>query len=426
MTPQTQKAPLPRALPEPVLALCHRLEERDISAWSQGEALLEDLRPVPGSVRRTPTEPHSARVLLCTATATELLAILPRAVVTASRARRLTLATPAGPIDLLPVGHGDLEPILLNFGLSVFAFAFRPTTEHWCDPVGARAAFHDGILDITTAAADAFGPNPFGIAPRRYWISARLLSAYALEASSKLLEAARNALPQTLERLPRAAPARREVSRILAASAPERGLSFLRESGVSAALFPGMDPAGESIVAQLGPLPALRWAAWLRGSAIQRALVQFRMPLTLARQIEGLDRSHPIDRHIESLREVGVRKILGRLGDEEIDGLFRWRRLELAATAQTQETRTQSERLDEIEAQFEEARSNRQRGGQVRALALGGEAVMATLGAGPGPHVGQALAHLATFIEAHPGSNERSALERELRNWASKDRGESR
>lgn len=399
-------------MPKPLLELCQRLEERGISTWSQGEGLLDDLRPLDSAVPMT-TGRRSARTLLCRVNPPELLDALPRAVVTASRARRLTLATEAGPIDLLPVGQGDLERLLLDFGLSPFAFAFRPTEQCWCDPVGARATFDEGILDITVAT-----PNPFGIAPRRYWIAARLLSEYVLEPSSILLEAARAALPDALERLPQAAPARREIARVLASPAPERGLAFLRKSGLSAALFPGMDPAGESIIAHLGPLPALRWAAWLRGSAIQSALVRLRMPPALAQRIERLHRSHPIDRRIESLREVGVRKILGRLGEEEIDGLFRWRRLELAAAPQTQETRTRSKRLDEIEARFEEVQSHRERSGQVRALALDGKAVMAALGTGPGPHVGRALAHLASFVETHPDSNERKALERELEDWA--------
>ena len=223
-----------------------------------------------------------------------------------------------------------------------------------------------------------------------------------------------------LERLPQAAPARREVSRILASPAPERGLAFLRKTGVSVALFPGMDPARESTIARLGPLPALRWAAWLRGSAIQSALVRLRMPPALARRIERLDRSHPIDRRTESLREVDVRRILGRLADDEIDGLFSWRRLELAAAPQNEETRTRSKRLDELEERFGEVRSRRERGGQVRELALDGKAVMAELGIGPGPQVGRALAHLATFVEKHPHSNERKALERELRDWVAK------
>jgi len=395
--------------------LCRRLEERGIPTWSQGEGLLADLRP-PDFLDRAATEPCRARSLLCTASPSELLEALPRAVVTGCDAHRLTLATETGPIDLLPVGRGEVEQALLNFGLSPLAFAYRPTEERWCDPLGARAAFDEGVLDVATTT-----PNPFEIAPRRYWIGARLLSEYALEPSSNLLEAARTALPDVLERLPEAAPARREISRILASPAPERGLAFLRKSGLSPALFPGMDPAGESIISEIGRLPALRWAAWLHGTAIQRAVVRLRVPPPIARRIEHIVRSHPIDRRVESLREVGVRKILANLREEEIDGLFRWRRFELAAGPQTEERKTRSRRLDEIEARFEEVRRHRERSGQVRALALDGKAVMAALGAGPGPHVGRALAHLATFVESHPDSNDPEALGAELSDWAAKN-----
>lgn len=412
---RTEKAAEPRPLPNSLLELCHQLEERGIPTWSQGEGLLDDLRPLDSAGPKA-SQPRSARSLLCQADPSELLNALPRAVVTANNARRLTLATPASPIDLLPVGRGDLEQVLLDFGLSPFAFAFRPAGDRWCDPIGARAAFDQGILDISLAT-----PNPFDIAPRRYWIAARLLSERGLEPASSLLEAARAALPDALDRLPQAAPARRELSRILASPAPERGLAFLRESGVSPALFPGMDPAGESQIGRLGPLPALRWAAWLHGCAIQRAIVRLRVPPSLARRIERIQGSHPIDRRVESLRETGVRKILGRLRDEEIQGLFAWRRLELAAAPQTEETRSRSMRLDLLEARFEDARNHRERSGHIRALALDGTAVMTALAAGPGPRVGRALAHLANFVEAHPDSNERGALERELSDWAAKN-----
>lgn len=415
MTQRTEIAAVPRALPPSLFELCQHLEERGIPTWSQGEGLLDDLRPLDAAGRAS-NAPPSTRSLLCTASPTELLDALPRAVVTADRAQRLTLATGNGPIDLMPVGRGDLDRVLLDFGLSAFAFAYRPTQANWCDPLDARAAFDDGVLDVTTTA-----PNPFDVAPRRYWIGARLLSEYTLEPSVRLLDAAVAALPEVLERLPQAAPARREVSRILASANPQRGLAFLRKSGVSPALFPGLDPAGESAIAQFGPLPALRWAAWLHGCAIQRALVRLRVPPPLSRGIERVHRSHPIDRRVESLREVGVRKILSQLSSEEIDGLFLWRRFELAAGPQTEETRTRSRRLDDFEARFEEVRSHQARSGRVRALALDGKAVMAALGAGPGPHVGRALAHLASFVESQPESNDRESLEEELSDWAAKN-----
>ncbi|HEX9049821.1 MAG TPA: tRNA cytidylyltransferase, partial [Anaeromyxobacter sp.] len=50
-------------------------------------------------------------------------------------------------------------------------------------------------------------------------------------------------------------------------------------------------------------------------------------------------------------------------------------------------------------------------------LALDGRAVMAILGAGPGPHVGEALRHLLDRVLQDPALNAPAALEDELRGW---------
>jgi tRNA nucleotidyltransferase (CCA-adding enzyme) len=50
-------------------------------------------------------------------------------------------------------------------------------------------------------------------------------------------------------------------------------------------------------------------------------------------------------------------------------------------------------------------------------LALDGRAVMAILGAGPGPHVGEALRHLLDRVLEDPSLNEAAALGAELRAW---------
>jgi len=240
---------MPSALewPQPIADLAQRLEDQGIATWSHGEDLQSALRPTAaretGSATRALT--HS---LLCEADATSLLAVLPRAVVTARRAHRITQATAAGPVDLIPLDDRPIETRLLDFGLAPFAFAFRPRTSAWCDPLAARAGFEAGLLAPATA-----GPNPFELAPRRFWIAARLLAEHALEPTAALLALARAALPDALDRLPAAAPARRELSRILAAPAPAKGLAWLRESGVSDALFPGLDPAGELRIARLAP-----------------------------------------------------------------------------------------------------------------------------------------------------------------------------
>lgn len=409
----------PRALPPAHAELARRLEEAGIAAWSQGEGLLEDLAPAPAQPlpdsapfapyeRRKPT-----RVLLCAADGTAVLRALPQAVVTASDARRLTHGTSDGPIDLLPLGAHPIEEALLGFGLNVFGFAFRPATGSECDPASARASLARGELDVLRSE-----PNPFAEAPRRYWIAARLLSEYALEPSELLLASARAALVPNLERLPEGAPARRELERVLATPHPLPGLAFLRMTGLDRALFPGMKSGSAELVDALPPIPGLRWAAWLAGGPTGSTLRRLRVPHALTRRIERMLRYHPIDRVAAEYGEAGVRRILGRLDPDEIEGLFAWRRVEIERMKDAEAAARATRQLDALPAQLDAIRAQAARSDRVRSLALDGQAVMTILDCGPGRHIGQALAHLASHVEEHPDDNERAALEALLHTWA--------
>lgn len=410
---------IPRGLPKPVRELCLRLEERGIRTYSHGEGLLDDLRHTldPAALRAEQDADDDFRVtrsLLCATSAEEVLRALPRAVVTGEGARRITQATEAGPVDLVITGESALERALLAFGLGPLSFGFRPVDESWCDPAEQTRAYCEGRLELATRE-----PNPFVVAPRRYWIAARLIAEHDLEACPELLAAAREAMPEVKARLPQATPARRELSRILASRRPARALAFLRESGVAALLFPGTTQANEERVGDLPPLPAVRWAAWLRGSSTASALVRFRVPHALARRIERIQGSHPIERSVEAARDVGIRKLLQRHDAEEIEALLSWRRLELTSAVDASEAHEHEARLASIEDRIEELKAASARMDQVRTLAFDGRAVMKALGAGPGRHVGQALAHLARFVAEDPEANNQAALEAELQNWAS-------
>jgi hypothetical protein len=409
---------VPRGLPKPVLEICVHLEERGIRTLSHGEGLLDDLsQPRSTTAGEDPAEAHGlrhgTRSLLCAADSETVLRALPRAVVTGEAAGRLTQATRSGPIDLVFTGESSPEQALLNFGLGPFGFAFRPANESWCDPADQRRAFSEGRIELTTQH-----PNPFAVAPRRYWIAARLMAEHGLEAAPSLVSAARDAFPKIETRLPQAAPARREISRILAAENPGPALTFLRESGVSGLLVPGTQAENEARIGHLPPLAAVRWAAWLRGSATASSLVRFRVPHALARRVERLQGSHPLERSVEVARDLGIRKLLQRHGGEEIESLLAWRRLELATGANSTENDEVEARLGSIEERIAAVRTANAQAGQVQALALDGSAVMAVLGAGPGRHVGKALSHLARFVAEQPNTNEPSILEAELRAWA--------
>ena len=403
----------PRPLAPAHAEIAQRLESAGVAVWHQGEGLLDDLL---GREPGHPDPPGSARtpVLLCAARAEALLGVLPNAVVTAEQARRLTQGTASGPIDLLPMGPGPIAESLPRFGLSALSFAWRPIGEEWCDPVDARSLLARGLLGLSGHAEN---DNPVARAPRRYWMTARLLSEYALEPTGALLAAARSAFEASQEELPRGAPARRELTRVLLSDHPRPGLQFLADVGLAQSLLPGIEADAPEIVETLPLEPGLRFAAWLAGTSTQRALRLLRMPRGLAREIERLGRHHPIERSTAVDRETGLRRLLQRLSPQEIEHLLAWRRRELERAKPDPETEEAWRRLEALAAGIHRLEDQRSALDRIRQLAFDGQVVMTLLGRGPGPHVGEALAHLADFVSRHPEANERAALEAELRDW---------
>ena len=406
---QSRAHSLPRTLPKPLTELCAHLEERGLRSFSHGDGLLDELRPQP----RTEAAGPRTQSILCSGPPAQVLAALPKAVVTSEFGTRLTQATEGGPVDILCMGDGPMEEALLDFALGPYALAFRPADLRFCDPRNQLDALGQGRLELASRH-----PAPFAHAPRRYWIAARLAAEYDLTPTDDVIESARGSLEEITRRLPHGAPARREISRILASQDPTAGLAFLHDTGVTTQIAPGALPIQAARIARLPTLPSLRWAAWLRGSATARGLVRLRVPHRLARRVEHLQGLHPLDRSIESSRDVSIRRILSRTSEEERDALFAWRRLEVAEIENEVDAAAIEQRLQKVEARIEAMRANDTRAGQVRTLALDGSAVMELLGAGPGRHVGNALAHLARFVEAEPDSNETGLLEAELRRWA--------
>lgn len=405
---QSRSTPNPRALPKPVAELCTHLEARGLPSFSHGEGLLHDLHTEPAA--RVPS-----RSLLCAGTPEALLDALPKAVVTAEGGRRFTQATAEGPVDLVPCGADAPKAVFARYGLAPYAFAFRPKDESWLDPYDRLTGFLAGELDLAVATTPS---SAFETAPRRYWIAARLIAEHGLRPSPALLESARSAFATAASRLPQAAPARRELTRVLETPRPSAALLFLREVGVLDSLVPGTQAVHIERIDRLPPLLALRWAACLRGGATASAMIRFRVPHALAHQVERIQASHPLDRAVSPARDPGLRKLLSRVDEDALQALFAWRRLELADSPDRDEAARIEARLVAIEERIASIRSARQRSGEVRALALDGTAVMERLGAGPGRHVGQALGHLARFVAANPAANEPAALEEELVAWA--------
>ena len=403
-----ENAPVPIVLedfPRALLELCVRLESVGIAAYLQGEALLDAW--LGNSSGRA-----STYALVCVASAEQILRALPFAVVTAEAGRRLTQATGSGPVDLIPVGERGIDEALGAFGLAPLAVGYRPSEATWHTPGRQLEAVARRELSLLPDRA-----NPFQDAPRRYWLAAQLIAEFDLEPTRALVEAGREVFPELMSRLPEGAPARRVIARILACPRPSRALSFLRETGVSKAVLPGLEGQIETRVDALAQVASLRWAAFLRGTSTARALARLRMPADLARRISRVQEAHPLDRTIEGARDPQIRRAMTRLTPDELDGLIVWRRLELAGEHGSRDGDLLLQRLAKIEAGVMRIRSQVAADQSVRTLALRGSEVMRILGGGPGPHVGRALAHLAAVIAEAPERNEPAGLAAELLAW---------
>lgn len=393
-----------RSLPDPLLALCATLETAGVATYLQGEGLLDAWLGSPA------WDGTGIPALLCLAPSARIAALLPNAVVTAADGRRLSQASPIGPIDLLPAGDSTVERALAGFGLAPLAIALRPQSSAFADPFAQRPRLEK--RELAALGGDA---QRFRSAPRRLFLAAGLIARYGFEPTRELVESAREAACDA----PPAdgAPMRRALERVLVADAPQRALAFLRETGVTERLLPELDPANETRLALLDRGSALRWAAYLQGPGAGRALARLRMPHALARRITRLLEFHPLDRTIEADRDASIRRLLARLSPAELAGLILWRRSELASARPSAETTRGRERLDRIERAIERSRQQAASAESLRGLALSGADVMRILGAGPGPHVGRALAHLVRFVASDPARNDAIALEGELRVW---------
>jgi len=424
--PQQRRPQPPRPSPHDEIPsvgeLAASLISDGIPVWEHGDALLAELRPDSAPSTRAPTATFddgateiaraATRSLLCESSPERLLEVLPRAVVTAAGARRLTFATRGGPIDLLPLGERPIEAALVEFGLSALALARHASHGTFCDPVGALADLRSGQIGLATAQR-----NPFRADRGRVWLAARMMAEYDLEPTTGLLEAAR---ADQLTRIPQGAPAWRALRRILLAPNPERGLRFLFETGQAESLFPGIEALNAEIVGRLAPDLALRLAAWLRGCELRRALRRMRVPERVGQRVDRLLRIHPIDQLREARRDGGLRRLVHRLGEDELSRLIAWREVEIARCADPSAHDAARARLDALLRRLEGIRLSEDRSGRIQALALDGEAVMRLLECPPGRRVGEALAHLARFVEHDATRNQATRLEAELRAWAAR------
>jgi tRNA nucleotidyltransferase/poly(A) polymerase len=389
-------------LPTPVSALLEALERAGHSACALGACAFELARGA-----------QPAAFELGTSAGFEaLLALFPRGVVTGPQ--QLTLASPAGPLDVHPFHGGDVASELAGRDFSVHALGLRRDGSV-LDPHGGLADLAGRVLRATGNADARFAEDPL-----RALRAARLVAEHGFTLEDETEKAA--ARVAELVPVQRPARVRAELALLMLAPQVEAGLRTLRRLGIETALAPGVAADAPALAARLPRDLELRLAAWLLEARAISTLRALRYPRARVQRVERLLQLHPIDAGPAQAREQRVRR-LARRSAADLEGLVALREAEIALRA---EGDAAARRVAPLRAAVERtARADRLADARA-ALAIDGEDVMRRLGLGPGSHIGRALNHLALRVAEDPTRNRREVLLALLDTYAASERAPTR
>jgi tRNA nucleotidyltransferase (CCA-adding enzyme) len=392
-----------RDVPPAVLELLRALAGGGFDAALVGGCVRDLLRGAPAVDFDVATAAPPEAVLL----------LFPRAVPIGLRHGTVMVPTRTGPVDVTSFRAGPrLEDDLGRRDFTVNAMAWRPDDGALVDPFGGRADLAAGRLRAVGDAAARLAEDPL-----RALRAARLVATLGLAPDPRLeaaLSGVRAALPAVArERI------RQELARLLVAPHAGAGLALLRRSGIEAELVPDSAPDASALLDRLPASLPLRLAAWLRAPAgepagrsgaraarAESALARLRFPRRVAQHVAALVRAHPIERDVDPRSDASVRRLLRRIGAEDAAGLLALREAELTlADSGSPGATTDRQLVGELHAALARVRAAGETALQRLDLALDGRAVMAALGRGPGPHVGEALRYLTERVIDDPESN---------------------
>jgi len=401
------------SIPEELDETFQRLESAGHKSWLIGDGLRAMLR----GDRPTSYE------TITTATATEIVALVSRAIPTGRNGSVLTVPTRIGPLDL-HVARDDANscdtPLaqLAAREFSILTPALCTQSATWHDP-------WDGLADLAAGRlrrVDDARPTSavFGIR------AARLVAELDLEADANILDACRRSAEGV--RKVRPPLLRRELKRLLLAEHCGRGLEFMRETGIEAALVEGVRSEASRLVPALPQELPIRMTAWLQGTRARSVLRRGRFGFNFSQAIFELLEHHPIDQVASPSNRPAVSRLLQHVGEQDLALLVRLRETEIdlmatlpgsADTAARKADATAArESLDAMKHALAKARVFRERGRIRSGLALSGNEVIEILACEAGPAVGRALDFLTDVVSEHPDDNTPEALRAHLMAWS--------
>lgn len=318
--------------------------------------------------------------------------------------------------------HADLEADLARRDFTMNALAWDPLAPEFRDPFGGQEDLRAGLVRAVGDPAARFGEDG---------LRAMRAVRFAAQLGYDLDPATRDAIPAALAIVRKVAVERisEELSRLVVAPHAARALGLMRDTGLLAAVLPALaaaPPAAlDHAVAVLSAVPAdlsLRLAALLHVLpvvAAQQLASDLRQPRRVVDSVGALLRAHacPGAPGAAPLPEsqVEVRRWLARVGLDRAAAQLALAAAEASALPPPEALRAAERvaRLRAAVAAVEAAPPPL----STQDLALDGKAIMELLGAGPGPHVGEALRYLLERVIEDPALNDRSAMEAALRAW---------
>ena len=320
--------------------------------------------------------------------------------------------------------HTDLVEDLARRDFTINALAFDPLAGELADPHGGQRDLSARTIRAVGDPAARFGED--GLRPLRAVRFAAQLG-FALEPRTQA--AIREALP-VVRKVSRERVCQ-ELSRLVAAPHVAHALELLDATGLLEVVLPPLAALDEAARAHAGAmtaaLPADPAAPWLRLAGLLHGVAAaevgplldgLRFPRRTSDEAAALAARHaclrdgpPEDPHAPP----AVRRWLAGVGPARAPALLALREVEVATLPE--EGRAGAARQERALREQVEAALASRAPLTTGALALDGQGLMALLGCGPGPHVGEGLRALLDEVLDDPALNTPEALGELARRW---------
>ncbi|WNG46990.1 CCA tRNA nucleotidyltransferase [Archangium minus] len=308
----------------------------------------------------------------------------------------------------------DIVKDLSRRDFTINAMAWNPLSHELVDPFGGQEDLKARVVRCVGSAIERFSED--GLRPLRAVRFAAVLD-FRLDPGTQA------AIPATLPIFRKVAHerVREEFVKLLLSKRAEFGLELLAETGLLEVFLPELALA-DAEAARLARAAAaaepvdveIRLAALLADLVdSQRAEeigVRLKFPTKTIERVRLLISHASLERHVGD-SEPALRRLLAKVGLANVEALTSVARARIQAR--------EPARLPELELLFGRlqalAASKPPLSG--KDLALNGGAIMATLGVGPSPIVGEATRFLLDQVLDEPSRNEPETLKELLRRW---------